>query len=285
MLVKELVDRRSRWAKRAWIQLFEKTNLKMASAIHATSDLEAAELRRFEWQLPRIAIIPNGVDELNNVVYDEISLDVEEIASARPYALFLGRISWKKGLDRLLCAFARTSLGELLIVGPSDEGLLPQLARLARDLQISERVRFLPRSVTGADKAYLYASAQLFVLPSYSENFGNTVLEAMQHGRPIIVTPEVGAAEIVRQAGGGLIVDGDPGPLGEAIDRLMTDSALARGMGEAGRRNIAEHYDWRMVAARMEALYSDIVERFRESKASVVRHPLSMHDAGGKTLA
>ena len=173
--------------------------------------------------------------------------------------MFLGRISWKKGLDRLLRAFARIRLGRLVIVGPNDELLLPELIRLAGELQMSDRVHFLARAVSGADKAHLYSSAQLFVLPSYSENFGNTVLEAMQYAKPVVVTPEVGAAEIVRKAKCGLVVEGDPEPLGEAIDRLMTDLSLAGRMGEAGRRHIVQHFEWRTVGAQMEALYDDII--------------------------
>jgi glycosyltransferase involved in cell wall biosynthesis len=128
---------------------------------------------------------------------------------------------------------------------------------------MSDRVHFLARAVSGPDKAHLYSSAQLFVLPSYSENFGNTVLEAMQYAKPVVVTPEVGAAEIVRKAKCGLVVEGDPEPLGEAIDRLMTDSSLAGRMGEAGRRHIVQHFEWRTVGAQMEALYDDII-RTRE---------------------
>jgi glycosyltransferase involved in cell wall biosynthesis len=263
MLVKEMVERRSRLAKRIWIELFERKNLKMAAAIHATSALEATELQRFGWRLPRIAVIPNVVDQPDDAVDGSISRDVREAAARLPFALFLGRISWKKGLDRLLRAFARTRLGRLVIVGPNDELLLPELIRLAGELQMSDRVHFLARAVSGPDKAHLYSSAQLFVLPSYSENFGNTVLEAMQYAKPVVVTPEVGAAEIVRKAKCGLVVEGDPEPLGEAIDRLMTNSSLAGRMGEAGRRHIVQHFEWRTVGAQMEALYDDII-RTRE---------------------
>ena len=112
--------------------------------------------------------------------------------------LFLGRLSWKKGLDRLLRAFACTQTGILAIVGTDDENFAPRLAKLAADLKIANRVRIVPRTVAGSDKERLFAAAQLFVLPSYSENFGNTVLEAMRRGVPVVVTPEVGAAEIVR---------------------------------------------------------------------------------------
>jgi glycosyltransferase involved in cell wall biosynthesis len=96
------------------------------------------------------------------------------------------------------------------------------------------------------------------VLPSFSENFGNTVLEAMQSRRPVVVTPEVGAAEIVRTAGGGIVVDGDPVSFGAAIDRLLADPALANAMGVAGRRHVRANLSWARVAADMEALYEAI---------------------------
>src|SRR5262249_60862553 len=133
------------------------------------SALEAEELQRFGWRLPRIATIPNGVDEIVRFRDSAISADVKEITAKHPIILFLGRISWKKGLDRLLNAFALTHLGKLAIVGPDDEKLVPQLVNLARDLEIADRVRFLPRTVLADDKELLFRSASAFVLPSYSE--------------------------------------------------------------------------------------------------------------------
>jgi glycosyltransferase involved in cell wall biosynthesis len=104
----------------------------------------------------------------------------------------------------------------------------------------------------------LFAEARVFVLTSYSENFGNTVLEAMRRRVPVVVTPEVGAADIVRESGGGTVVAGDPEPLGAAIRRLTTDLDLARSMGEAGRRYATAHYSWHHIAAQMEALYESL---------------------------
>ena len=258
MLVKNLIEQKSRLAKTAWLRLIEKSNLESASAIHATSVLEAEEVQRFGWRLKQIATIPNGVDEVDQFDEENISEDVKEIAAEQPLILFLGRISWKKGLDRLLNAFALSHLGRLAIVGPDDEKLTPQLAKLARDLQIADRIRFLPRTVLGDDKEYLYRSATMFVLPSYSENFGNSILEAMQHGVPVVVTPEVGAAEIVRKAGSGLVVAGDPKSLSAAICRLTANQALARSMGEAGRRHVMADYTWAQIAGRMEGLYESL---------------------------
>jgi glycosyltransferase involved in cell wall biosynthesis len=263
MLVEDLIRRRNRLIKSAWIALCERGNLERAAAIHATSGAEAAELARFRWHLPPVTVIPNGVamdggdDDRGDSGNADISADVREIAAASP-VLFLGRISWKKGPDRLLHAFARTHGGTLAIVGPDDEGLTQSLRTLARELGIAARVRFLPRAVLGADKAHLYRTARVFVLPSFSENFGNTVLEAMQSGRPVVVTPEVGAAEIVRAASGGIVAEGDPTSFGAAIDRLLAYPALADAMGAAGRRHVHASFSWARVAAEMEALYEAI---------------------------
>src|SRR5262249_40463566 len=259
MLFQEMTERRSRLAKSAWIHLFEKSNLEHAAAIHATSCLEADELIRLNWRLPPVVTISNGVDDPESTASDsELSADVKELMDGEPFALFFGRLSWKKGIDRLLHAFARTSCGNLAIAGTDDEDLVPQLSQLVDRLRIRDRVRFLPRTILGRDKEQLFAAARVFVLPSYSENFGNAVIEAMRRGVPVIVTPEVGAAEIVRNARGGLVVEGEAGPLGKAISQLTNDRGLARAMGEAGQRYVVEHYAWPCIAAQMEGLYEGL---------------------------
>src|SRR5205823_2499475 len=239
------------------IQIIERSNVEQAAAVHLTSQLEASELQRFGWRLPRLAVISNGVDE-PPPCDGQIATDVEAIAAEQPLVLFLGRLSWKKGLDRLLRAFAATTAGKLAIVGTDDEGLAPRLVKLAEGLRIAERVRILPRTILGFEKEHLFAAARVFVLTSYSENFGNTVLEAMRRRVPVVVTPEVGAADIVRESGGGLVVAGDSIPLGAAIGRLTSDVDLARSMGEAGQRHAAEHYSWASIASQMEDLYQGL---------------------------
>jgi glycosyltransferase involved in cell wall biosynthesis len=267
MLVKELIARRSRLAKSAWIHLIERSNIEQAAALHLTSELERTELECFGWQLPRLSVIPNAIDEPSSLT-GKIASDVEALTSAQPLVLFFGRLSWKKGLDRLLRAFAHTQTGILAVVGPDDENFAPKLVKLAAELRIADRVRILPRTVIGSEKERLFAAARLFVLPSYSENFGNTVLEAMRRGVPVVVTPEVGAAEIVRKSEAGLVVAGDPEPLGSAIRLLIADFSLARSMGEAGRRTAA-HFSWDHVAAQMEDLYHGLTHGVREFDAAV----------------
>jgi glycosyltransferase involved in cell wall biosynthesis len=259
MLVKRLIKSRNRLLKSAWIALIEKSNLECAAAIHTTSELEAAELQKFGLRLSRVAVVPNGVDAIEEVArHDAPSADITALAAQQPLVLFLGRLAQVKGLDRLLRAFARTPHGTLAIVGNDYEGLAPGLSDMARQLKIEGRVRIVPRTISEADKECMFAAARVFVLPSYSESFGNVVLEAMQHGLPVIVTPEVGAAEVVKESGAGLVVDGDALVLGAAIDRLMQDIAGSAAMGQVGRAHVHERYGWHSVAARMEALYDEL---------------------------
>jgi glycosyltransferase involved in cell wall biosynthesis len=259
MLVKTLIASRNRLIKSAWIALIERSNLEQAAAIHATSAIEAEEIQKFGWRLPRIAVVPNGVDAIEQEARQTPpSADIAALAGQQPLVLFFGRLAQVKGLDRLLRAFARTQRGSLAIVGNDYEGLAAGLSDMARQLKIDDRVRIVPRTITDADKECMFAAARVFVLPSYSESFGNVVLEAMQRGLPVIVTSEVGAAEVVRESGGGLVASGDAQSLGAAIDRLTEDTAKSSAMGEAGRRHVSERYGWQTIAARMEALYCEL---------------------------
>jgi glycosyltransferase involved in cell wall biosynthesis len=259
MLVKKLIAGRNRLIKSVWIALIERSNLEQASAIHATSAIEAEEIRKFGWRLPRIAVVPNGVDAFEQEArQDAPAADIAALAGQQPLVLFFGRLAQVKGLDRLLRAFVHTQRGTLAIVGNDYEGLATSLSEMARQLKIDDRVRIVPRTITDAEKECMFAAARVFVLPSYSESFGNVVLEAMQRGLPVIVTPEVGAAEVVKESGGGLVAGGDAQSLGAAIDRLTEDAAKSSAMGEAGRRHVSERYGWSSVAARIEALYGEL---------------------------
>ncbi len=258
MLVKALIESRHRLLKSVWINLIERSNIENAAAIHLTSEAEATEIEKFGWNLRRIAIIPNGVDAVESTSADDASDDIKALMRERPLILFLGRMAWVKGLERLLHGFARSRLGTLAVVGTDYENLTPRLMHLARELNIADRVRFVPRTLAGADKELAFASAQIFILPSYSESFGNTAVEAMLRGLPVIVTRTVGAAEIVRQSGAGIVVEGEADELGKAIDRLVADPALACTMGKAGRRYVQENFSWPSISARMEALYESL---------------------------
>lgn len=169
---------------------------------------------------------------------------------------FLGRINWKKGLDRLIPALARAPRATLVLAGNDEENYRPVLEQLALQCGVADRIRFVG-SVHGVNKAALLSKAKLLVLPSYSENFGNVVLEAMAAGCPVIVTPEVGAASIVESAHAGLVTPGQPKELGDAIAGLLEAETRREEMGRRGAAAVAKHYTWDQVAAKMERTYLD----------------------------
>ena len=257
MLVKDLIRRKSRWLKSTWIRLIERANLERAAAIHVTSETEAAELLRFGFGLPPLITIPNGFWLRDEAAALAASADVEALLGHRLLILFLGRIHWKKGIDRLIPALAAVPEAHLAVVGNDEENLLPELKALVERCGIAGRVSFLPRVVEGPDKHRLFAAAKVFVLPSYSENFGNVVVEAMALGCPVLVTPEVGTAEIVRESGGGRVAAGDPEAFGRALRTLVDDPDRVE-IGARGRRYVNERLTWSAIAARMEHAYAGL---------------------------
>jgi glycosyltransferase involved in cell wall biosynthesis len=259
MLVPELILRKSRWIKRAWITFIERRNVAMAAAIHATSELEARDLRRFGWTLPRVVVIPNGVDEPEDTAGASVSTDVRTAIGNRRVVLSLGRIVWKKGIDRLIAALPAVPGAHLVIAGDDPEGHVTILSREVERLGLNDRVTILARHVEGADKESLFASATVFAMPSLSENFGIAAVEAMRRGVPVIVTPEVGAADLVDASGGGIVIKGEPGAIADGLNRLLEDPIASRAMGEAGRTYVSAGCDWASVAARMEDLYASLL--------------------------
>jgi glycosyltransferase involved in cell wall biosynthesis len=254
MLVKSLVRRRSRLVKSAWIRLIERRNLEAAAAVHVTSELERRELESFGFRLPPVYVVPNAVEA--EPAAEAPPAFLKELGGG-PFVLYLGRVNWKKGLDRLIPAMALVPGTRLVIAGNDEERYAPALKRLAAEKGVEERVVFLGE-VRGADKWALLRAAAALALPSYGENFGNVVLEAMAAGCPVVVTPEVGAAPIVLESGAGLVVDGRPEAFGESLRALVGDAALRRRMGEAGRA-AGGRFGERAVAKRMEDVYTEIL--------------------------
>jgi len=265
MLVRELISRKSRWAKTAWIHLFERTTFAEAAAVHVTADVEGKELREMGLPARRIVCIPNGVECPRE--HEPLAAGPYNQLPAR-YVLFLSRINWKKGLDRLITAWQSVPDVPLVIAGNDDEGLKPRLVELARSLGISDRVIFVgPASDT--HKWALYERAELFVLPSYSENFGNVVAEAMAMACPVVLTQEVGIAPLVQAAGAGVISDGTPEKLAGAIRELLLDPMRRREMGQRGAEAARRQLSWSGVVDTTDTLYRELLHESANGAAMV----------------
>ncbi|MFN7960502.1 MAG: glycosyltransferase [Thermoanaerobaculia bacterium] len=262
MLVQDLIRQRGRWRKRLWLAAVDRPLLERAAGLHVTSELEAAEARRFGWHLPELFVVPNGIDlaELEDRPDAALSPAVDELVRLGPFFLCLGRISWKKGLDRVIAALAELGDGTLVLAGNDEEGLAPALSRQAQSLGVAHRLR-LPGPVSGADKAALLARCAALVLPSLSENFGNVVLEAMGAGRPVVLSPEVGLASEVLQARAGLVVPADSSTLARALRSLLADPDQAAQMGRRGAELVRRRFTWAAVAEQMEKVYQEVQRR------------------------
>jgi glycosyltransferase involved in cell wall biosynthesis len=259
MLEEGLVRKRSRAAKSLWLSLVERRNLEGAAAVHFTSERERREAARFGYRFRREAVIANGVDLPGDspLAASASPAIAGALADPRPYLLFLGRVSWKKGLDRIVRALPRVE--GLRLAGNDEEGHWPSVAALVRRQGIEGRVTRVGM-VRGDDKRLLLAGAVALVVPSYSENFGNVVLEAMAEGCPVVATPEVGAGEILEREGAGVVVAGDPAALGSVLAALSGDPERRRLFGERGRAAAARH-SWAAAAERMATLYDEVCGR------------------------
>jgi glycosyltransferase involved in cell wall biosynthesis len=240
MLVPELIARKSRLAKMLWIRAVERRTFANAAAVHFTAQAEWDDARRISIPLPDPFIVPNGID-----------LPPAGSAVRLPDTLlFLGRINWKKGLDRLLDAIKIVPDVKVVIAGNDEENLTPKLRAQAEQNGIAGRIDFRG-PVSGAAKEELLRTSTALVLPSLSENFGNVVLEAMAVEMPVIVTPEVGLSADVEAGGAGIVTNNLP----EAIQRLLSDSDARATMGKRGRELVQARFTWERVAGEMEQHY------------------------------
>lgn len=256
MLIRDLIRRKSRWAKMLWINAIERRSLADAAAIHVTAQIEAAELQELGLPAAGVTCIPNGVEW---VTHPKPLADGPFAKLPDRYVLFLSRISWKKGLERLITAWQWVPDIELVIAGNDDENYQPHLMEQVQSLGLGSRITFVG-PVADAEKWALYKHAQLFVLPSYSENFGNVVAEAMAMGCPVAVTPEVGIAALVEGADAGIVANGSAPEFAAAVRDLLADPTRLREMGANGARAAREQLSWDAVASQTEDLYRRIIE-------------------------
>lgn len=252
MLVRDLFARRGRLRKAIWLRWIDRPALEGAARIVVTTALEAEEVQRFRLRLPPVVELPNGVDAASAPAATGTGRDPARF-------VFLGRLSWKKGLEALVEAVAAVPGIRVVLAGNDEEGMAPALRDLARRKGVADRVE-LAGFVDGEAKSALLAGSRALVLPSISENFGNVVLEAWALGVPAIVTPGVGLAGEVEACGGGMVASPGPAGLAAALERLAGDAELARSMGENGRRRALERYSWPAVAERAERIYGEVLE-------------------------
>jgi glycosyltransferase involved in cell wall biosynthesis len=256
MLHGDLIRRKNPLVKLFWIALFGRHVIEHAATVHVTTTMEADQLQKLLLKPQRLAVVPYVLD-LAPAVRCATNMHANSIHHIdKPFILFLGRVNWKKGLDRLISSLPQVPGVELVIAGNDEENYRSKLAALAQREGVAARIRFIG-PLYGSAKWALLRQARLLTLPSYSENFGIVVLEAMAAGCPVVVTPEVGLAPVLRETNAGLVSDGNPKQLAAAINCLLNDRDKCRRMSEVGKRIAAERFSSDAIARRMEEVYKE----------------------------
>ncbi len=276
--------RRHALRKRAYEWLVERRNFRHAAAVLFNTPeehrLAEAWLNHLvgSAEVPERAVVPVGVEEhwfapSDPAVCASLLARFPEL-SGKQWIIFFGRLSFKKGLDVLARAFAevarRNPQAHLVVAGPDTEGLGAQLRAWLQQSQVLEKASFVGVLDSQQSRALLGAGT-VFVLPSYSENFGQAVAEAMACGLPVVISDRVNLCSAVAQAGAGVVVPCESAATAAAIEQILRQPAQARAMGERGRRLVAERYNGQTVAGQMLALYQRVALRGSRARAGFFR--------------
>lgn len=232
----------------------QKRVLARADLLHATSEVELEEIRAQGFTAP-VAVIPNGID------LPGMRHTATQSGDGIRTLLFLSRIHPTKAIDRLLAAWAQLQTRHpnwrLVIAGRGEVAHIAEVEALAKTLGV-DRVEF-PGPLFGEPKAEAYASADLFVLPTHSENFGMVVAEALAYGCPAVVSRGAPWAGLETEDCGWW-VNNSVDDLDIALDTAMQlPPAQLAAMGLRGRAWMERDYGWEAIGQKMDAAYRWLV--------------------------
>jgi glycosyltransferase involved in cell wall biosynthesis len=256
------MHKRRPWLKKISYHLIEKRIIRGSAVIHYTSEQERIEAAELGIDHSSI-IIPNSTEipsECAKSAPGRFRMMYPQLAE-RLIILFLSRLDPKKGLDILLPAFAEVraqyAKATLVIAGSGEPSFVSSLQQQADRMGIAPDVVW-SGFLTGEEKWAALAESNIFVLPSYSENFGVAVVEAMACGLPVVVSDQVAIHREVADASAGLVVRCQIKELAEALLKLLQDASLRSTMGSNGRHLARTQFAPRSTTQSLINLYSEI---------------------------
>ncbi|RYZ80785.1 MAG: glycosyltransferase [Proteobacteria bacterium] len=243
--------------KALYLKLRLKKDLNGAAALHFTSEEEHLLVRPLHLK-PKAIVEANGVriPSSNNPGSPERFREKFDIRKDERILLFLSRIHAKKGLDLLVPAFAKAGLPNvrLIIAGPDENGYQAQVEAMASQNSVQNQILFTG-ILHGTDKLDSYVAADLFVLPSYQENFGNVVVEALAAGTPVLISDQVNIHREISQGKVGGVVPIEVEELAQALKLWLTDDELRQSAAQRAQSFAQQNYDWNIIAGRWVQRY------------------------------
>jgi glycosyltransferase involved in cell wall biosynthesis len=237
-----------------------------AAALLAVSDAERQQLLAPGVPATTIRIVPNPVDisEFDQRGPDQVAADVRrfrerlDLATA-PLVVFLGKITPRKRVDVLTRAFAALDPRARLVIAGNDMGGLAESMAVASDLGVAHRVQ-CTGLLSGRDRLYALAAADVVVYPCEDEIFGLVPMEALLCGTPVVVGDDSGCGEVIRRVGGGLVVPtGDERALASAIARILSAPETWRATAHTAAVNVRADFSPTSVTTSLEAVYRDVI--------------------------
>lgn len=250
--------------KRLYERVLENHNLDRASVIHFTSHEEALDAGALNIKAPFV-VLPIGIDWHSYESLPQFGgfRQRAKLDSDTPLILFLGRVDFKKGIDLLIHSFAQVlreiPKARLAIVGPDSSGYLQKVHLWCNELNIDNEVIFI-NHLEPAQVKEAYVDANVFILPSYNENFGITVIEAMACKCPVIISDQVNIWREIQNGSAGIIIQLSVNKLTKAVTKILNDPEEAQIMGISGRILAKDQYDWNSIVARYTELYVSMVD-------------------------
>jgi glycosyltransferase involved in cell wall biosynthesis len=245
--------------------LVEDRNLNNAAAIHYTAEDEKELVHSPLGYKSQAMVVPLG---LNLQDYDALPergcfRSQHQELFEKPIILFLGRITPKKGIDLLAKAFGLVARiypdSRLVIVGPEDNGFGDQVRQWLAESDMLNKTIFTGM-LRGQEKLAAFVDADLFVLPSYTENFGIALVEAMACGLPVITSNKVNICQEIQQFDAGIVINCDAGELAKAIIVLLENVEIRKEYGTNGRRLVEQKFNWKIVAGQLSKEYQNILQ-------------------------
>lgn len=258
-----VVFQKKYFKKNIYYHIFSKKNLSLANMIRYTSKDELEKCHTYLKLTNEAIVVPNcmNMDAFTDLPRDMQFRKKYAISKDKKVLLFLGRISWKKGLDILIKAYADIARKRddvlLVIAGPDGEKYEKFVKDWVAKEGIENKVLFTGL-VTGGDKIDLYCDSDIFILPSYSENFGMSIVEAMACGLPVIVSDQVGISKEIQDAGSGIIIRNNTEELARSVHYLLDNKNICTDMGKKGKSLVKERFSPELVAGQMIAKMVEI---------------------------
>lgn len=252
----------SRQKKQAYLKLIERANLDCARTIHVTCEQERDDVVALNFKSPT-SILPLALTEMPVEIPNAANLLRQRLncPADEPIILFLARLHYKKGLEYLIPALGK--LGNrrftFVIAGNGSAAYEAEIQALVVAAKIEQRTRMVG-FVEGAQKDLLIQGADLFALTSHSENFGIAVLEALIVGTPVLLTPGVGLASVVRDHDLGYVTELNIDAIAQSLDRHLSNPDRSKQLGSRARQFAIENYNWDKIAVDLIRVYQSIID-------------------------